>query len=525
MFHWPVLEGQEMNAAPRSALAVRPHGARLRRAVRCVSVLLATGPLLGDPALALAQTFGGVPAPVPACATPKDRQRIAADVSEARRSFAPPVAAAALPEKFTFHPLGGSLYRDLYTMNFVDLAPSAGLLDWDCTDFTYDGHDASDVMLRSFGEQDIGVPVFAALDGTVVATHDGEPDKNRSCTGVANYVVIDHAGGRQTQYLHLRRNSVQVAVGEVVRAGDQLGLAASSGCSTYPHLHFATYDDATVVEPYAGPCRPGASEWLAQTPIERTLYMGDLNITDVDIASYPGLPVDMPRTGTFITGTRAVYFWTILNNLPASSSIRARYRRPDSTIALDTGSLSLGNSFYRWSWWWLGRLVNLDQPGTWQLLVEVNGNELVEAPFEVVASTGEVTNRAPSPVALTLEPDAPDEADVLVCRVNGDLVLDDPDYDIVRYTYEWTVDGTPVRSVVSAARSDALPHHTGSNGQVVGCRVTPSDGTASGSPVQVVRVLGAAQVPSLGPKGLALLTLLLGAAGVAVRRVAREPLR
>jgi len=30
--------------------------------------------------------------------------------------------------------------------------------------------------IRSFAEQDIGVPVFAALDGVVTDVHDGEPD-------------------------------------------------------------------------------------------------------------------------------------------------------------------------------------------------------------------------------------------------------------------------------------------------------------------------------------------------------------
>ena len=39
-----------------------------------------------------------------------------------------------------------------------------------------DGHHGHDANIRSFKEQAIGVPVFAALDGVVAAAHDGEPE-------------------------------------------------------------------------------------------------------------------------------------------------------------------------------------------------------------------------------------------------------------------------------------------------------------------------------------------------------------
>src|SRR5439155_1210528 len=86
--------------------------------------------------------------------------------------------------------------------------------------------------LRHFGEQDVGVPIFAALDGTVIARHDGEFDRNSSLnpSAVANYVILDHGGGHHSLYWHMRSNSVAVALNQVVPAGTQLGLAASSRC-------------------------------------------------------------------------------------------------------------------------------------------------------------------------------------------------------------------------------------------------------------------------------------------------------
>lgn len=226
---------------------------------------------------------GGPPVPAP-CMADLEREQVQRAITEwkSRHPDAMHSTAVDVPPKFTFYPLGGTLYGDVFTANFVDLDPNPGpnsILDWDCTANTYDGHDATDVILRSFGEELIGVPVFAALDGTVVDAHDGEDDMHTACSGIANYVVLQNAGGRVTYYWHLKRNSVQVSVSQIVRAGEQLGLAASSGCSDWPHLHFATYDNSALVEPYAGPCRPGESEWAEQTPMNHALYLRDLNFT------------------------------------------------------------------------------------------------------------------------------------------------------------------------------------------------------------------------------------------------------
>ena len=429
--------------------------------------------------------MGGGPLPDAVSPSPDSALRVEIDraVADSLRRFGlePETVSSGAPEKFTFYPLAGTLYGDLFTVNFADLDPTSGILDWDCTDFTYDGHEGSDVVLRTFGEQAIGVPIFAALDGTVTATHDGEDDMHTSCcTGTSNYVALSHAGGRVTYYLHMRKNSVQVSVGQNVRAGEQLGLAASSGWSTWPHIHFATYDSGVPIEPYAGACRLGNSEWVNQTPIRRDLYVLDLNVTDVDISDYPGLPFDMPRTGTFVGGVRRGYLWVMLANLPTSSTWRLRFRRPNGTFALNTQTGSFNNSFHRWSWWWWSWSVNLNEIGTWHILFEINGSVLVEAPFDVVSSAGQIVNRPPNPISVEIEPAAPSENDALVCRVSADLVLDDPDYDIVEYTYNWTVEGSPVRTVTSAALSDVLPHHSGLVGDVVDCTVTPSDGADNG---------------------------------------------
>jgi hypothetical protein len=188
----------------------------------------------------------------------------------------------------------------------------------------------------------------------------------------------------------------------------------------------------------------------------------------------------MPRTGTFVQGTQPVRFWTNLINLPDSSTWRVRFLRPNATTLLDSGTVSFGNPFYRWSYWWWSYNVSLSTLGTYRILLDINGSTVADVPFDVVANAGEIVNRPPDAIAVSLEPAFPRVDDVLLCRVQTDLVLDDPDYDIVRYRYIWTVDGQVERDVTTAGHADAFPRDSAPAGSRVVCTVTPSDGTDSG---------------------------------------------
>lgn len=95
-------------------------------------------------------------------------------------------------------------------------------------------------------------PVVAAGDGVVVVAQDGFPDTppNQPKLGslYGNHVVIDHGHGEFSLYGHLKRGSVRVKPGDVVRAGDRLARVGSSGLSTEPHLHFQLMDAANYLE-------------------------------------------------------------------------------------------------------------------------------------------------------------------------------------------------------------------------------------------------------------------------------------
>ncbi len=429
------------------------------------------------------------------CLTPEERV-----MAQALTGTGP---TSGKPARFKFYPMAGRLYRDLFISNFVDLAPPGTILSWECTDYSYDGHDASDTIIRSFGEQAIGVPIFAALDGLVLFTHDGEFDMNTECQGVGNHVVVNHANGRATRYWHFKKNSVIVSPAQWVRAGEPLGLTGSSGCSTYPHLHFSTHDFGAVFEPWAGECRPGESGWIDQPPVDTDLHPIDFGITWQNMAGYQGPPYEFPRSGQIGLSDNFVYVWWITNHLPANSRWRLEFQRPDGTFAFVSSNSQFANPFWRWSWWWWS--FNIPDMhtivGTWHVHLFINDELMVIAPIEVVKTRTADFNRPPEPITVFLDPAEPTIADVIHCKVDTSLVLDDLDYDIVRYEYIWTVDGQEVRHVTTAAHSDMIPHHIASAGELIECTVTPRDAMAAGPTTSAAATVGCPQPLDFGCDG------------------------
>ncbi|MCH8829411.1 MAG: M23 family metallopeptidase [Planctomycetes bacterium] len=67
-----------------------------------------------------------------------------------------------------------------------------------------------------------------------------------------NGVVIDHGGGWRTQYSHLRRGSIRVAVGDSVAAGEVLGMIGMSGNAAFPHVEFVVRYQGAAIDPFGG---------------------------------------------------------------------------------------------------------------------------------------------------------------------------------------------------------------------------------------------------------------------------------
>lgn len=175
-------------------------------------------------------------------------------------------------------PLRGRQGRDWVINNYVDVDPGTGSVR-DYTGAsggvakTYDGHTGVDIDIPSFRQMDLGAPVLAAADGTVVEVSDDQPDRNTRCTGTWNFVRVRHASGYVLTYGHLEKGSAAVKVGARVRAGAIIASVGSSGCSTQPHLHITVKDcNGAVVSPF------GRELW--KVPHD---YAPELSVMDVMI--------------------------------------------------------------------------------------------------------------------------------------------------------------------------------------------------------------------------------------------------
>lgn len=86
---------------------------------------------------------------------------------------------------------------------------------------------------------DIGTPVYATGDGTVVSA--------KWETGYGNTVLIDHGFGYRTAYAHL--SSFKVKAGQHVVRGQEIALSGSTGKSIGPHVHYEVILRGAKVNP------------------------------------------------------------------------------------------------------------------------------------------------------------------------------------------------------------------------------------------------------------------------------------
>ncbi|MFE2945146.1 M23 family metallopeptidase [Streptomyces sp. NPDC059255] len=127
---------------------------------------------------------------------------------------------------------------------------------------------------RPQGYATFGRPVLAPADAVVVATTAGQRDHLTRMSLPAfgflylegfvrglgwprhiwgNHILLDLGDGVYAGFAHLRRGSLQVAVGDRVRAGQKMAECGNSGNSSEPHLHFQLMDGPDVMTAHGLP--------------------------------------------------------------------------------------------------------------------------------------------------------------------------------------------------------------------------------------------------------------------------------
>ncbi len=234
--------------------------------------------------------------------------------------------------------------------NYFDHDAGPQAEDYSCGDLTYDGHRGTDIRVPDLAAMARGVPVIAAAAGRVRAIRDSMPDIDAREVDEAeiegreagNAVVVEHGGGWESQYSHLRRGSVIVAPGDQVVAGQTLGVIGMSGLAEFPHVHFEIRLADRRVDPFVGLAEP-AGCGVGASPLWNVAALDALRYSAGGLLSQ-GFATEVPefaaiKRGGLVAETLprdapALLFWFNLYGVQAGDVIEARLIAPDgSTVA------------------------------------------------------------------------------------------------------------------------------------------------------------------------------------------------
>jgi hypothetical protein len=259
-------------------------------------------------------------------------------------------------------PLDCRIGVDCWIQQYADHDASAGAKDYRCGIATYDGHDGTDFRVRDTSAR---VAVLASAAGVVKAVRDGVDDrllktdadkiavKDREC---GNGVLIDHEGGWQTQYCHMRNGSVLVKAGDQLGAGAKLGEVGYSGAAAFPHVHLTVRRDGKALDPFgADPidnqkCDPqGQSLWTKESAsalayhddgdlIGTGFHYGPVEVTDLETGNIK------PQNPTSSWPALVAYMWAI--NLSKGDQITVTLQGPGGVEATNSVTLDRSKAQY-----------------------------------------------------------------------------------------------------------------------------------------------------------------------------------
>jgi len=122
----------------------------------------------------------------------------------------------------------------------IDLGPQNQI-------FAYDFRTKDTEKFKKLEEFPVfGIEILAPSKGEIIQIINGSIDveigeRDRS-VGVGNAIIIDHQNGEFSLICHLKFNSIQVNVGDIVNQGQKLGLCGNTGNTFQPHIHFNLQD-------------------------------------------------------------------------------------------------------------------------------------------------------------------------------------------------------------------------------------------------------------------------------------------
>jgi hypothetical protein len=139
------------------------------------------------------------------------------------------------------------------------------------------------------------VPCKAAADGIVSYI-------NKGSTGYGYEIRIDHGSGYVTIYGH--HSAINVAKGQIVKAGDIIGITGNTGNSTGPHLHFEVRLNGSPVDP-----QPMIDETESEDDVKGTVLVDGLGVRKSPEVSYFNLIKRIGRNSPPLEIVEVVTMW------------------------------------------------------------------------------------------------------------------------------------------------------------------------------------------------------------------------
>ncbi|WP_374469830.1 M23 family metallopeptidase [Phenylobacterium sp.] len=252
-------------------------------------------------------------------------------------------AAADLPPpdgpRLAF-PLACRIGADCEVQNYYDRDDGPGVQDYRCGRRGYDGHDGIDIRVADRAAEARGVDVLAAAPGRVARLRDGVEDNGVKTAGqeCGNGVVIDHGNGWETQYCHLKRGSVRVAVGQPVASGDPIAQVGYSGNTEFPHLHIGVRHNGRMLDPFApgamplGTCTPQAPLWTPEAARQLAYKAGAILKVGVAGSAVTQEEIDDGRVAAPAAGAPVLAAYVRAIGLEAGDRLELTLRSPRGEV-------------------------------------------------------------------------------------------------------------------------------------------------------------------------------------------------
>ncbi|MFT4522598.1 MAG: hypothetical protein ACI8ZN_001548, partial [Bacteroidia bacterium] len=300
---------------------------------------------------------------------------------------------ASKAQPFLHTPIAGVEGEDYVIVNYVDWSEDTAH-DIHCGSKTYDGHEGTDFVIRSFPQMDSGVAVLAAAAGKVTFVKDGLFDRETISVvskGLGNYIAIEHPNKFYSYYGHLAKNSVSVKIGDAVKVGDTIGFVGSSGNSTDPHLHFEIwYDSLKVVDPFkGGACSTNPSLWIKEPVYDTSFRVWESGMmvgpTTLDsLRERTSRDFTKPYEYVGETETNSMVFWAHLLGYKKGDIIELNIVNANSNQSVYTHIHTVQRDWWYYYFWVdLGK-VNIFKNGKYRVELFHKNKYVIDHEFSVV---------------------------------------------------------------------------------------------------------------------------------------------